>query len=116
MLDRSRAAIVSIAVALVACAARDTPEGAARTASGDTPAWVGTWAVAPQSGNATFGKQTIRQIVHTSIGGTSARIHVSNVFGDKPLAIADVHIAESAGGGAIAPGTDHAVTFGGQGS
>lgn len=35
--------------------------------------WVGTWAVAVQPRGRAFARQTLRQIVHTSIGGTSAR-------------------------------------------
>ncbi|MDX3103470.1 hypothetical protein ACIBO5_51430 [Nonomuraea angiospora] len=43
--------------------------------------WTGTSAAAPQQGDASFNQQTIRQIMHTSIGGTSARIQLSNAFG-----------------------------------
>ena len=76
-------------------------------------AWTGTWAVAPQSSPATFDRQTLRQIVPTGSGGAVARIRLSNAFGTAPLTIADVHLADSTGGAAIRPGTDHAVTFGG---
>jgi lysophospholipase L1-like esterase len=75
--------------------------------------WTGTWAVAPQSGGTSFSNQTIRQIVHTSISGSVARIQLSNVFGSQSLSIADVHVAQSGSGSAITAGTDHTVTFGG---
>ncbi|HEV2373525.1 MAG TPA: SGNH/GDSL hydrolase family protein [Streptosporangiaceae bacterium] len=78
--------------------------------------WTGTWATAPESGGDSFDQQTIRQIVHTSISGTDARIRLSNVFGSAPLTVGDVHVAQAGSGSAITPGTDHAVTFGGSAS
>jgi hypothetical protein len=79
----------------------------------DTP-WTGTWAaVAPQAGGTTFERQTLREIVHTSMGGSLARVRLSNVFGTHPLTVADVHIADSAAGSSIKPATDRTVTFGG---
>ena len=47
--------------------------------------WVGTWAVAPQSDGTSLQNKTLRQIVHTSIGGSSLKLRVSNVFGSGPL-------------------------------
>jgi lysophospholipase L1-like esterase len=76
-------------------------------------AWTGTWAAAPQASGASFGAQTLRQIVHTSISGTAARIDLSNAFGSGPVTITDVHVATRAGGSSIDPATDHTVTFGG---
>ena len=86
---------------------------AAGTAAAATP-WTGTWAVAPQSSGTTFDNQTLRQIVHTSISGSVARIHLSNAFGNQAVAIADVHIAQRTSGSAVNPSTDRTVTFGGQ--
>jgi lysophospholipase L1-like esterase len=80
------------------------------------PPWTGTWAVAPQGDGTTFNQQTLRQVVHTSIGGSVARVELSNVFGNRPLNVSDVHVAVSAGGSSIAAGTDHRVTFGGAAS
>ena len=87
---------------------------AAPAAAAASPTWTGTWAVSPLSGGASFNNQTLREIVHTSIGGTSARVQISNVFGGQSLAIADVHIAQRSSGSTITSGTDHTVTFGGQ--
>ena len=58
--------------------------------------------------------QTVRQIIRTSIGGSSVRIRLSNLFGTKPVTIGPLHVAKHATGSAIQPGTDHAVTFGGK--
>jgi hypothetical protein len=58
--------------------------------SAAAPAWTGTWAAAPQSTGDSFSQQTLRQIVHTSISGTAARVQLSNAFGSSPLTISDV--------------------------
>jgi len=80
--------------------------------SAPAPAWTGTWSVSPQAGGPSFSQQTLRQIVHTSIGGPSARVEVSNAFGSAPLVISDVHVAQRTSGSTVT--NDHAVTFGGQ--
>jgi lysophospholipase L1-like esterase len=84
-----------------------------KSMAASTP-WTGTWSVSPESGGQSFSQQTLRQIVHTSIGGTSAQVQVSNVFGTAPLLIADVHVALRSSGSTIVSGSDHTVTFGGQ--
>jgi len=40
-----------------------------------------------------FTNQTLRQIVHTSIGGSKARVVLSNAYGTAPVTIAAAHIA-----------------------
>jgi lysophospholipase L1-like esterase len=56
----------------------------------------------------------MREIVHTSIGGTSARVRISNAFGSGPLQIRDVHLAQRTTGSSIDPTTDKALTFDGK--
>jgi lysophospholipase L1-like esterase len=77
--------------------------------------WTGTWAVSPVRANPgmRFDKQTLRQIVHTSVGGRRARIHISNLFGSEPITIEDIHIAQRTTGSSIIPATDRKVQFGG---
>ena len=77
--------------------------------------WTGTWAVSPMRDDAAkgFNRQTLRQIVHTSIGGHMVRIHISNLFGTQPLTVADVHIARRSTGPSIVETTDRKVQFGG---
>jgi lysophospholipase L1-like esterase len=82
---------------------------AAATAGG----WVGTWAASPQSSGTTFNNQTLRQIVHTSISGTSARVQLSNAFGNQAIQVRDVHVAQRTSGSSVATSSDRAVTFGG---
>ncbi|WP_230859626.1 GDSL-type esterase/lipase family protein [Actinoplanes aureus] len=75
--------------------------------------WVGTWAVAVQPGGRPFDRQTLRQIVHTSIGGDSARVRLSNAYGTKPLTVSSVHVARRVRGSTVDPATNRPVTFGG---
>jgi lysophospholipase L1-like esterase len=83
--------------------------------------WVGTWNTSEQlveprnmppepglSGN------TLRQIVHVSIGGDKLQVHFSNEFSTSPVTMKSVHIALSAGNSAINPETDKALLFDGK--
>jgi lysophospholipase L1-like esterase len=67
---------------------------------------------------AQYNNQTIREIVHTSIGGNQVRVRIANTFGSAPLVIGAAHIAVSVpnSSGAIFPTTDRALTFGGKSS
>jgi lysophospholipase L1-like esterase len=80
--------------------------------------WIGTWATAPQparpAGAQTFRNQTLRLIVHTSAGGKTLRIRLSNVYGEQPVMIGRARVARRASGPNIDPATDRSVTFGGQ--
>ncbi|MFD8617453.1 SGNH/GDSL hydrolase family protein [Streptomyces sp. NPDC059513] len=53
--------------------------------------WVATWTTAPvgaEPGAANgFPGSTIRNVVHTSVGGNAARITLSNLFGTVPLLV-----------------------------
>jgi len=82
------------------------------------PQWVGTWATSPYLADGpanlrVLSGATLREIAHISIGGTQVRIRFTNAYGVDPLTISDAHVALSAGGGSILPGSDHAITFGG---
>src|SRR6202522_2010383 len=75
--------------------------------------WTGTWAASPIRGDAgrEFNRQTLRQIVHTSVGGHMARIHISNQFGTQSLTVADVHIAQRSADSSIVAATDRKIQF-----
>jgi lysophospholipase L1-like esterase len=82
--------------------------------------WVATWSTtlhAPQLlpgfTNAGFNNQTLRQIVHVSIGGQRVRLRLST-FGADALVIDAAHIALSTGDSTIVAGSDRALTFGGK--
>jgi lysophospholipase L1-like esterase len=72
----------------------------------------------PQASNlpAAFADQTVRQIVHTSIGGRRIRVSLSNMFGAQQLEVGAAHVAVHKGGSAIVDGTDRVLTFGGSAS
>lgn len=59
--------------------------------------------------------RSVRNIVHTSAGGTSARITLSNLFGQQPLTIthATIAVAETANSAAAKADTMTRLTFGG---
>lgn len=88
--------------------------------------WVVTWGTSPaplpvnerEAANSKleFANQTIREIVHTSIGGTTIRVRLSNAYGRSGAEIAAAHIALHAKGPGIVPESDRALTFSGRSS
>ncbi len=80
--------------------------------------WVGTWGTGPAgpplpAATQTYNDQTLRLIVHSSIGGKQVRIRVSNELGTTPLRIGAAHIALRQGGSSIVAGSDRPLTFSG---
>jgi lysophospholipase L1-like esterase len=82
--------------------------------------WVGTWSTAPQlveTGNNPpspgLSNNTIRQVVHVSLGGDSLRIRFSNEFSKSSVTLNSVHIAVSKGNGIIDTTTDKVINFNG---
>jgi lysophospholipase L1-like esterase len=76
--------------------------------------WCGTWATAAMQGSSqmTFNNETLRQIVHTSVGGSKVRIQISNLFGVRPLRVEDVHLALRSSHSSIVAGSDRQLRFG----
>lgn len=112
-----------VAAMIMIGSAASTPAWSQTTPSSSSAGnWVATWSSAPMPpGSATlppvsFQNQTIRQVVHISAGGGLVRVRLSNTFGAAPLVIGDAHVALSATGSSIVPGSDHALTFSGQSS
>jgi lysophospholipase L1-like esterase len=81
-----------------------------------TSVWTGTWAASPQGSGTSFSGQTLRQVVHTSISGSQARVQLSNAFGSQAVTIRNVHIAARTSGSSINTATDRSLTFAGQAS
>ncbi len=120
---------VALAVLLVGVAAPTSLN--AQGATG--PRWVGTWSTAPvvrpqtpptvapgtppvQAAPAPplhFNNQTLRQIVHTSIGGERVRVAFSNAFGTAPLQIGAASIAVREREAVIHADSRRALTFSG---
>ena len=86
--------------------------------------WVTTWSASPSSLppgmlppdtiTDAFNDQTLRLVLHTSIGGDSVRIRVSNTHGNKRLRVGAATIALQAEGSGIVPGSLTRLTFGGE--
>lgn len=78
------------------------PRSVARTpaaAAHSTGLWAATWTAAPVTGvvdsynSSALNRRTIRDVVHTSIGGDAARITLSNAFGTRPLVMDRVTVS-----------------------
>jgi lysophospholipase L1-like esterase len=96
--------------------------------------WVGTWATAvvvrpparpatpgqaappqqPQQAAFAINNQTLRQIVHVSIGGTRTRVVLSNAYGTAPLSIGAAQVALREKDAKIVPGSNRTLTFAGR--
>jgi lysophospholipase L1-like esterase len=61
-----------------------------------------------------FTNQTLRQIVHTSIGGTTARVVLSNAYGTSSLMIGAASVAVRDKEAAIQPNSSRPLTFSGE--
>jgi lysophospholipase L1-like esterase len=85
-----------------------------------TGTWVGAWAASPvgaEPGTETDGlaDRSVRNVVHTTASGSSARITLSNLYGQSPLTVTHATIAVAArhGSPVAASGTMRRLTFGG---
>jgi lysophospholipase L1-like esterase len=86
--------------------------------------WVATWGTSPapqladqaqmRAQKLEFENQTVREIVHTSIGGNTVRVRLSNAYGKSTVELGAAHIALRAQGSGIVAGSDRALTFGGR--
>ncbi|GGR52976.1 lysophospholipase L1-like esterase [Nocardioides luteus] len=79
---------------------------------------VGTWGasadkVSGDAGAAGLADRSVRNLVHTSLGGSGVRITLSNAFGDRPVTFTSAHVGVAGEGAAILPGTNRPVTFAG---
>ena len=94
------------------------------TASAAPTHWVATWGASPSPQMAdheqmakaklVYDNQTLREIVHTSIGGAKARIRLANPFGGATVTVGAAHIALRTKEAEILPDTDRALTFNGK--
>src|SRR5262245_8075985 len=89
----------------------------AQLTSGGGNRWVATWSSAPiepgphtidvllfgNDRSQSFENQTVRNVLHVSVGGRKVRVRLSNAFGVMPLRIGAVSVALSRGGAAINP-------------
>src|ERR1700732_2304137 len=85
--------------------------------------WVVTWGASPapqlpspemRTAKLEFENQTLREIVHTSIGGAAVRVRLSNAYGKQPVDIGAAHIGLRAQGSGTVAGSDRTLTFSGR--
>ncbi|MBO3742279.1 SGNH/GDSL hydrolase family protein [Actinoplanes flavus] len=98
-----------------------TPGAAGQRAAPERePPRVGTWAASPTAVPAdkilTLDNQTVRQVLHTSLGGDLPQLTLSNEYGAEPVRVGAARIGVRAGGpesSATVPGSDRPLTFNG---
>ncbi|WP_435176529.1 SGNH/GDSL hydrolase family protein [Actinacidiphila sp. bgisy145] len=84
-----------------------------RQSAATYPGRVGAWESAMSAGGPSFRRQTVRMVVHTSVGGSGLRIKVSDLRSGRPLTVGAADVAEQYDGGRAVAGSHHRVTFGG---
>lgn len=107
--------------------APDSPGPASRPNPTPAPApavtsgWYGSWAASPMEGTDTafsqaarFENQTVRMVVHGSLGGSRLRVRLSNDYGEGDLLIGTASVALQEQGAAVKPATHRNLTFGGE--
>jgi hypothetical protein len=77
--------------------------------------WVTTWSTANAASErpTEFSNQTIREIVHTTIGGSAVRLRLANTFGPHAIRFDAVFVGVQQKGATLVRGSNHPVTFGG---
>jgi mannan endo-1,4-beta-mannosidase len=84
------------------------------------PDWVGAWSASQADPGALAGAipsyagtggETVRNVVHITLGGSRVRIHLSNLFGSNTVRFEDVRVALSTGGAAIRAASTRRVSF-----
>jgi lysophospholipase L1-like esterase len=77
--------------------------------------WVATWITANAASERpeTFSNQTIREVVHTTIGGTATRLRLANTFGPRAVRFDAVYVGVQKEGATLVRASNHEVTFGG---
>ncbi|MFF3482611.1 SGNH/GDSL hydrolase family protein [Streptomyces sp. NPDC002701] len=95
------------------------PRAAKPAATRLAPAyWTGTWEGAASGTAAPLPGASIRNVVHTSAGGTAVRVRVSNRLGTLPLVLGAATVARQEPNAPTSPralpGTMRTLTFGGR--
>ena len=83
--------------------------------------WVGSWATAPEfTGEGDMPKSvslsgnSLRQVIHVSLGSDELRLKLSNEFSNEPVEIKSVYIADPKDGDGIVPSTVRYLRFDGK--
>ncbi|MGH3798080.1 MAG: hypothetical protein ACRDR6_24115 [Pseudonocardiaceae bacterium] len=100
----------------MACSCSTDPPASTASLACDTTARgpvgpVDSWTAAPARLNGAYQDRTIRDIVHTTIGGGSVRLRLSNVFGTVPVRFDSVWIGAQSSGAGVVTGSNQRVRF-----
>lgn len=84
--------------------------------------WVAVWGAAPSDAARTHGDepapplsaQTVRMVVHPSMGGSRMRVRLSHRFGRAPAVLAHASVGVRRRGAAAVPGSIRTLTFRGE--
>jgi len=112
-LMKLRIRFLLLALSLVSAVASAAPGG-----------WITTWSRSSSvpypdpaqlnSSHLVFSKQTLRNVVRTSVGGDMVRVRLSNAHGTSPVEIGAAHIALRMSASTVDVTTDRTLTFGGR--
>ncbi|CAM5612239.1 hypothetical protein SALBM311S_07518 [Streptomyces alboniger] len=102
---RGRLAALLLAVSAVVAG---TVAPAEAGQQGDGRGWTGTWATAASEHYEISGMSevTVRMPVHTSVGGSSVRIRLTNTYATDPVTIGHATVGLRDGGSAVARPSD----------
>jgi lysophospholipase L1-like esterase len=110
------ALLLVVGVVAVACScSTDSPAStssdACGTATRGSVGPVDSWTAAPARLDGPYQDKTIRDVVHTTIGGGSVRLRLSNVFGTVPVRFDSVWIGAQSSGAGVVTGSNQRVQF-----
>lgn len=116
-----RTPLAVAAAAIAATAAFTLVPGSATSAIATTAApvadgridQVGTWGTAADTTTLKLADRTVRNVIHTSVGGSALRISLSNAFGSVPVTFDSVWVGRAGEGAAVVAGSNRRLTFGG---
>ncbi len=94
----------------------------ASSSASDPAHWVATWGAAQIPGPAVgtvppaphFSRQTLRELIRVSLGGTRVRVRFSNEYGSRPLLIGSAYVAIADSHGKLRLDTSRRFTFQGK--
>ncbi|HIZ35981.1 MAG TPA: SGNH/GDSL hydrolase family protein [Candidatus Ruania gallistercoris] len=116
---RSRVLIAALAAAGLLLGGAPSPEaeaapGGPGAAGNEVVTWGASQVQLDEPGN--FEDMTVRNLVHTSVGGRGLQVTLSNTAGEQPVTFSPVTVGVQAEGAAVVPGRQHQLTFDGESS
>lgn len=116
-MGRMPVVLLAALVALVTGTAGPVAAGASGPGAASGAAAAGTqvvtWAASPDFTITKVAAQTVRNVVTTTVAGTSLQVSLSNEFGTKPLTFGPVAVGRVQSGAQLVSGSSRQVFFGG---